>query len=384
MILKGFRFKNLMPPEPSLTIWQKVININFPDNRMDKTIFIFIFSPFKRINVNNNMIIRMKTKLRNLIKTISLLFVVVISTTTIKAQGRNEVIEAYNEGAKAVQTDPQAAIKSFEKVVLLSKQVGDSAADLRQKAIKVLPSLYYNIAANAYTGKKPAPEIIQAAKKASAAAEKYDNISIKQNADIILVKAYNNMAGDYFSKDDYKGALAAFDSVLMINPDYSSAMYNKALIYIKQANSDDFEKTIDQYIEKVKAGNDEAKVKQASNLALGYFRASGSKSDQADKLDEALTFLNKSAKYGDDKDLFYYFAEVYNKKKNFDKGLDYARKGLVLESGDVEAKAKFYFQIALAQEGKGQTTEACESFKNATYGVFAAPSKAKRANLKCK
>jgi hypothetical protein len=330
------------------------------------------------------MIIRMKMKLRNLIKTVSLLVVVVFSTTTIKAQGRNDVIKAYNEGAKAAQTDPQAAIKAFENVVSLSQQVGDSAADLRQQAIKVLPSLYYNVAANSYSGKKPTPEIIQAAKKATAAAEKYNNTSVKQNADVILVKAYNTMGSEYFSKDDYKGALAAFDSVLMINPDYSSAIFNKTLIYMKQSNSDDFEKTIDQYIVKMKAVNDEAKVKQASTMALGYFRASGSKSDQADKLDEALSFLNKAAKYGDDKDLFYYFAEVYNKQKNFDKGLDYARKGLALVTGDAEAKAKFYFQIALGQEGKGQTAEACESFKNATYGVFAAPSKAKRANLKCK
>jgi hypothetical protein len=329
------------------------------------------------------MIIRMKMKLRNLIKTVSLLVVVVFSTTTINAQGRNDVINAYNEGAKSAQTDPKAAIKAFEKVVSLSEQVGDSAADLRQQAIKVLPSLYYNVAANAYTGKKPTPVVIQAAKKAAAAALKYDNTSIKENADIILVKAYNQMAGEYFSKDDYNGALAAFDSVLLINPDYSSALYNKALIYIKQGNSDDFEKTIDSFIEKMKSGNNEAKVKQASDLALNYFRSAGSKANQEDKLDEALNLLNKAAKYGDDKDLFYYFADVYNKQKDYDKGLDYARKGLALETGDAEAKAKFYFQIALAQEGKGQTSEACESFKNASYGVFAAPSKAKRANLKC-
>jgi hypothetical protein len=323
-------------------------------------------------------------KHRNLFKTISLIVFVVFSTIAVKAQGRNDVIEAYNEGAKAVQTNPQAAIKAFENVVTLSKQVGDSAADLSQKAIKVLPSLYYNVAADAYSGKKPTPEIIRAAKNAVAAAEKYDNTSVKQNADNILEKAYNKMAGEYFSKDDYNNTLAAFDSVLMINPDYSSALYNKALIYMKQGNSEDFEKTIDMYIEKMKAANDEAKVKQASTLALGYFRATGSKSDQADKLDEALIFLNKAAKYGEDKDLFYYFAEVYNKQKDFDKGLDYGQKGLALETGDAQAKAKFYFQIALAQEGKGQTAEACESFKNASFGVFAAPAKAKRANMKCK
>jgi Tetratricopeptide repeat. len=328
------------------------------------------------------MIIKMK--LRNLIKTVSILVVLVFTTATIKAQGRNDVIKAYNEGAAAAQTDPLAAIKAFENVVIMSKQVGDSAADLRQKAIKVLPSLYYNVASDAFTAKKPASEIIQAAKNAVAAAEKYENPSTKQNANLILIKAYNNLAGEYFSKDDYKSALASFDSVLMINPDYSSTIYNKALIYMKQANSDDFEKTIDLYIGKMKPGTDDAKIKQASTLALGYFRASGSKSDQANKLDEALGSLNKAAKYGDDKDLFYYFAEVYNKQKAFDKGLDYGQKGLTLETGAPEAKAKFYFQIALAQEGKGQTAEACASFKNATYGVFAAPSKVKQANLKCK
>ncbi len=309
---------------------------------------------------------------------------VVISATNIKAQGINDVIKAYNEGAKAVQTDPQAAIKAFENVVTMAKEVGDSATDLSNQAIKVLPSLYYKVAANAYNGKKPTSEILQAAKNAAAAAIKYNNPTTKQNADIILVNAYNRMGGEYFSKADYNNALAAFDSVLMIQPENASVLYNKALIYIKQGNSDDFEKTIDQYIEKMKAANDESKVKQASTQALEYFRAAASKADQANKLDEALGLLGKASKYGDDKDVSYYYADVYNKQKNFDKGLEYAQKGLALETGSAEAKAKFYFQVALAQEGKGQTAEACESFKNASYGVFAAPSKAKRTNLKCK
>ena len=323
-------------------------------------------------------------KLRNLVKTVCILVVLVYSTATINAQGRNEVIKAYNEGASVAQTDPQAAIKAFENVVNLSKQVGDSAADLRQKAVKVLPSLYYNVASDAFTAKKPAAEVIGAAKKAVAAAEKYENPTTKQNSNLLLIKAYNGLAGEYFSKDDYKNALASFDSVLMINPDYSSTIYNKALIYMKQANSDDFEKTIDLYISKMKPGTDDAKIKQASTLALGYFRASGAKADQANKLDESLVSLTKAAKYGEDKDLNYYFAEVYNKQNAFDKGLEYAQKGLALEPGAPEAKAKFYFQLALAQEGKGQTAEACESFKNASFGVFAAPSKVKRNNLKCK
>ena len=306
-----------------------------------------------------------------------------ISITNLLAQERNDVIAAYNEGAKAMQTDTQAAIKAFENVITLSDKVGENANDLKQKAMQVLPGLYNKAALAALNEKKPAQETIKTAKAAVATAEKYGNATHKSNAGKILVQAYNNLATDFFSQNDYENALLTFDSLLLINPGYINAIYNKTLIYIKQNNSDSFEQTIDLYLEKLKSGNDTARIKQASTVALEYFRSSGSQASQADNLDEALSLLNKAAKYGDDKDLFYFFADVYNKKENFDSGAEYARKGLDLETGDAEAKAKFYYQLAVAQAGKGQTSDACASFKNAMYGPFADASKAQSKNLKC-
>ena len=199
-----------------------------------------------------------------------------------------------------------------------------------------------------------------------------------------MVQGYYNLGNEFFTNKDYEHALLAFDSLLVINPDYINAIYNKALVFRSQNNTVAFEENIDLFLEKVRISNDSVKIKQASKVALEYFRASGSQANQANKLDEAIVMLNKAAKYGDDKDLFYYFADVYNKQKNFDSGTEYAQKGLALETGSAEAKAKFYFQLALAQAGKGQTTDACATFKNAMYGAFAEPSKAQRTNLKCK
>ncbi|MGB8490812.1 MAG: hypothetical protein WCE64_07110 [Bacteroidales bacterium] len=304
-------------------------------------------------------------------------------TMNMNGQDRNEVIKYYNDGANAIQTNPQAAIAAFENVITLSDKVGESAADLKQKAIEVLPGLYVKVASNLLNEKKPAPEIIRAAKKAAAEADKYANATAKENAGRILVQAYYNMGVDLFSKKDYNNALLAFDSLLTINPGYSSAIFNKAIIYSRQNNSDKFEENIDLFIEKTKSTNDSVKAKQASKLALEYFRAAGSKLDQANKLDEALVQLNKAAKYGDDKDLDYFFSDVYNKQKKFDSAAEYARKGLNLETGDATAKAKYYFQLGLAQVGKGQNAEACASFKNAVYGAFAEAAKAERKNLKC-
>lgn len=118
-------------------------------------------------------------------------------------------------------------------------------------------------------------------------------------------------------------------------------------------------------------------------LALEYFRAKGSQAVNDKNFEEALALLNRAAKYGEDKDLFYFFADAYNKQNKFDSGAEYAQKGLALETGDAEAKAKFYYQLAVAQVGKGDTASACESFKNAMFGPFAEASKAQRTNLKC-
>ena len=316
-------------------------------------------------------------------KIAGILIISAIIVAKLNAQTRNEVVNVYNEGAKAMQTDVNTSIAAFEKVVVLSDQVGETAADLKQKAVQVLPGLYVKAASNTLTEKKPAPETIAAAKKATAAAEKYGSATNKENASKILVQGYYNLGTEFFTRKDYDNALLAFDSLLVINPGYLNAIYNKALVFRSKNNPTAFEENIDLFLEKVKSSNDSVKVKQASKLALEYFRASGSQANQANKLDEAIVMLNKAAKYGDDKDLFYYFADVYNKQKNFDKGTEYAQKGLALETGAAEAKAKYYFQIGLAQAGKGQTTDACASFKNAMYGAFAEPSKVQRSNLKC-
>lgn len=91
----------------------------------------------------------MKTKIL-----VSIACILALHSLSLNSQDRNEVITVYNEGAKAMQTDVPAAIAAFEKVITLSDQVGETANDLKQKAVQVLPGLYYKQAATAYNEKK--------------------------------------------------------------------------------------------------------------------------------------------------------------------------------------------------------------------------------------
>jgi len=318
-----------------------------------------------------------------LIKVAGIIFISAVLGQNLQAQSRNDVIKAYNEGAKVIKTDTEAAITAFENAVTLADQVGETADDLKQKLTGALPSLYFKVANDALRANKPVQEVIQAAKRAIAASEKYNSATNKENSEKVMLQAYLNMASGFFNENDYDNALSSFDSALMVNPGYVAAIYNKALVYLRQNNVDEFEKSIDLYLEKLGSGPEDEKAKQASKTALEYFRAAGSKASQEENLDEALALLTKAEKYGEDKDLFYFFADVYNKQKKFDQAMEYAQKGLALETGDSEAKAKYYFQLGLAQKGKGQTSEACASFKNSLFGAFAEASKAERSNLKC-
>jgi tetratricopeptide (TPR) repeat protein len=198
-----------------------------------------------------------------------------------------------------------------------------------------------------------------------------------------MIQAYSARGTENVAASPDK-AIMDFDSALAINPHHQASLYNEALIYRKTNNIEKFGASIDKYIDELKPGEDQQKIDQANKIALDFFRLAGGKANQANKIPEALSLLNKSLKYGTDKNVCYHFANIYNKQKKYTDAAVYAQKGLDLETGAAADKAKFYFELGLAHKGKGETEAACESFTNALYGPFADAAKAERTNLKCK
>ena len=300
------------------------------------------------------------------------------------AQEKNDAINAFNQGVALMKTDVGSAIEPFENCIKICEQIGDSANDVKEKAMLVLPDLYFQVAYNLYATDKKYNESIQAAKIALGVAEKYDSQKTTEKTQKLMIQVYQTMGSKYYAANDQENAINCFDSILMINPDYVNAIYNKALTYKKFNNTDKFEETIDTFIVKAKTDEDTTLVPKANKLALDYFRILGTKANTANKLSDAVQLLTTSFKYGQDEDVYYQLANIYNKQKKFAEAAEDAQKGLDMEKGSAEAKAKFYYELGVAQSGKGETDNACESFKNSLYGPFLAASKAQRTNLKCK
>lgn len=308
----------------------------------------------------------------------------VIVSVSAFAQEKNDAINLFNQGVEQMKANDPKAVVTFEQCVTICEQIGDSAADIKAKAVSVIPGLYYKSAFNTLTVEKKIPEAIVAIKKTTAVAEKYNDAAVKDNAEKLLVQAYTNMASGYIAAKENAKAIEAYDSVLMINPNHLPSMYNKALMYRGLDNSAKFMETIDVYIAKLKETGDTAKIGQASKVARDYFRIAGGKSNQANKLAEAITSLNTALKYGADNNIYYQLASVYNKQKKFTLAAENAQKGLDLEPQTTpEARAKYYYELGTAQAGLGKTGDACASLKNAMYGPFLNAAKAQRTNMKC-
>ncbi len=302
---------------------------------------------------------------------------------SLHAQVYNDAAIAYNKGVATFTTDVDSAIFYFEDCLRICDVLGDTAIGIKMQASQVLPNLYFQKAYNLLTTDKNIDGALKASKKTMEVAKKYDDATTIDKTEKLMIQAYATMGSTYFSNNEPEKAISAFDSVLAINPDHLTALYNKSLTYKKMNNPDKYGEAIDIYLEKLKAAGETAKAEQASRSALEYFRGLASKANRDNKLTEAIELLNTACKYSEDKDVYYYYAAVYNKQKKYADAAINAQKGLDMETGTPEDKAKFYYELGVAQAGKGDTANACNSFKNSMYGTFLEASKGQRTNLKC-
>jgi tetratricopeptide (TPR) repeat protein len=305
-------------------------------------------------------------------------------TLGLFSQDKTEAIGLFNQGVEQMKANDPKALETFEKCVAICEQIGDSANDVKSRAISVIPDLYYKKAYNLLMTDKKVNESLLASKAALQVAEKYQDPNVKENLDRLMIQAYTTMAQGYVSAKENEKAVAAFDSILEINPQHTASLYNKALMYRGLDNAAKFTETIDLYISRISEAGDSAKIEQANKVARDYFRVAGGKANQANKLSEALQNLNTALKYGSDNNVHYQLASVYNKQKKFDLAAENAKKGLDLDGAATQdGKAKYYYELGTAQAGLGKTSEACQSLTNAMFGPFLQAAKAQRTNLKC-
>ena len=81
---------------------------------------------------------------------------------------------------------------------------------------------------------------------------------------------------------------------------------------------------------------------------------------------EAVQLINDSFKYAQGTaDTYYYLTIAYNKSKDYGNAVENANIALGMKEGD---KSSIYFELGQALQGKGDSSGACNAFKNVSSG----------------
>ncbi len=319
--------------------------------------------------------------MKTLKTTIVLLLIGLVSFSY--AQDLNEAGTAFNDGNEALKAKKFAdAVRHYENSLDMCQMIGADAAELQTKVEGQITKAYYYNAQITYK-KKKFDEAIAEFNKAIKAADVSNDAKTKKKAQGFIPKVYSSQGLSLIQEKKYDDAISIFNKALDYKEECVNAFYGLGLAYKEKDDIDqaiaNFDAAISNGANNPKASKTVNKAKTAGQVML---EATAAKELQIEHSKEAVEYLNKAIEYGGGSfNSYYLLALASNKLKDFDAAIDAATKGLTFEGGDAN---NLNFELGKAYEGKGDSANACISYKNVTSGpnVKAAQFQVKEV-LKC-
>jgi tetratricopeptide (TPR) repeat protein len=314
-----------------------------------------------------------------IIRTILVLFISGLIVTS-SAQGLNEAGELFNQGIQfAKDNNYAAAIDAYQKTIDMTSQLGDEGIDLMMKAEQAVVSAYYNYGVALYKDKKYG-DAIKEFKLAAEKAGKVGDTKTAGLANTYLAGLYTGIGNSKLKKDELDAAIEQYKAALVYKPDYLKAYYGMGLVYKKQEDYEMMKQSMDKVISMGKESD--PTVQKAKSSAATTFLNAGAVDLQRLNYQDAVENLNTSTQYDPaEAQTYYYLSVAYNGLKKWDEAI--ASANMAKSKGYGEA-SDIYFQIGQANEGKGDSTAACQAYAQVTSGPNVDAAKYQMAQvLKC-
>ncbi|TSA33332.1 MAG: hypothetical protein D4R64_14370 [Porphyromonadaceae bacterium] len=303
------------------------------------------------------------------------------SIQMIQAQDVNEAKTDYNAALQIMKTDPAAAVKSLQSCIDLCTKIGAPADSVKNAARSKFAETYYNLATNQARDKNLDGAIINF-KEALKYGQETNNAEVLKRTTPALVRIYAMQANTYLAQKEPVKAQETLNLALQMDTLNATVWLVQMRIFQDADSAAGVEAAIQKCIAISKNPNE---TRQAQQSGVKYFLSKGSKAVNASKFDEGVTNLEKALAYDEtNKDVLVYLAKAYNGVSQWDKAIETANKGIAIEEDVPEKEAKFWFEIGFAYKGKGDKTNACESFKKAMVGQYVENAKYEiEVDLKC-
>ncbi|MDY0342423.1 MAG: tetratricopeptide repeat protein [Lentimicrobium sp.] len=311
--------------------------------------------------------------MNRLFKTVVLSVILFLGATFqwASAQTLEEATNTYNQGVALAATDLPGAITALQQAADIAKKIGDEGAEILNLSQQQMPALQYNYATSLYKEKKM-DEAITNFELAYEYADKVGDDGIKAKTADLIPKLYRAKGNGEYKAEQYDAALTSFANALKYDPSYAGAYLSEGLVYNKQNNTELMKTAMDSAIATGNRTKDEKTVEQAVKFMSDNLMIEANNAFKKNNFNMAISLLDDATSYTQDNpELYYLYALSYNKLSKWDEAIDSAEKGLNAEEKTSAKQARFYFEMGMAQAGKGATDEACTSFKKAAVGPLA-------------
>jgi len=175
-------------------------------------------------------------------------------------------------------------------------------------------------------------------------------------------------------QEKYEEALSRFEHGIGHDPDYAVNYYNRGLALKKL---DRVEEAVQSFSEAM--ARDDGKVaRQAESAIRSHFHAEASRlvakeNPRASDADQAIEYLDQVQQLVEpNADTFYYLANAYSIKGDYEKAVAYADQALEIHRGGRSDRAKIHFLKGEALMYSGNITAAKGEFQEARYGNYKA------------
>lgn len=299
------------------------------------------------------------------------------------SQTVKEAVEAYNAGASIIKENPQGALEHLYRALELSEDLDYDGKETKELAESLIPQAHYQAAMLLYRQKKM-NETLDQLEKALETSKKFFDKKTQSSVERIIPQLYNQLGNSEYRANDYEAAINHYKKAIDIKPDYPDPYLGISLSYENLENYESMLDYLKQTIEVANNANDRGKAEDAQRKAKGYLLRNGQEAQQGGKHEAAIEWFTKVLDFDKTDGSVYFVLAVSNSElKNWDKVVEYSKLALENANGSLD-EAGIYYQMGVAYQNQGDTTQACQSFNNALSGSYRAAAEYQiKEVLKC-